>query len=98
MAKPIRKSRRKWVATWVVLCAVGLVATAGLNASSAPDPQHERPVSAECAEHAADIERQLAKGEQEGDGDGVLAFSRVRVDTGADCSYELREHFTEGTG
>ncbi|MEW2073118.1 hypothetical protein ACFZAG_18495 [Streptomyces sp. NPDC012403] len=92
MPEPIRTSRRTWVAAWVVLCAAGLVATAGLNASSAPDPRPERPVSAECAEYVADIEAQLAEAEKEDEGDGVLAFSRVRVGTGDDCTEELRDH------
>jgi hypothetical protein len=76
----------------MVLCAAGLAVTAGLNASSAPYLQPERPVSAECAEYVADIERQLAEAEQEREGDGVLAFSRVQAGTGDDCSDELRDH------
>ncbi|MEU6106670.1 hypothetical protein [Streptomyces flaveolus] len=96
MPKPLRIRRRTWVAAWVVLCAVGIAATAALNASPAPDAQLEKgenPVSAECAEYIADIEKQLAKAEQEGnDDDGVLAFSRTRA--GADdCSDEIRDHF-----
>ncbi|MET9392782.1 hypothetical protein ABZY20_20705 [Streptomyces sp. NPDC006624] len=91
MPKPTRTSRA-WVAGWVVLCAAGLAATAGLNASSPPDPQPERPVSAECAEYVADVERQLAEARKEGGGDGVLAFSRVRAGTGDDCADELRDH------
>ncbi|MEW1869235.1 hypothetical protein AB0420_14030 [Streptomyces caelestis] len=92
MPKPIRTSRRTWVAAWAVLCAAGLAATAGLNASPAPDPRPERPVSAECAEYVADIEKQLAEAGKEDGGDGVLAFSRVRVGTGDDCTEELRDH------
>ncbi|MFJ8593514.1 hypothetical protein [Streptomyces sp. NPDC093598] len=93
MSKPIRTSRRTWLAAWAVLCAVGIAATAGLNASSAPVPQPEKPVSAECAEHIADIETQLAKAKQEGKDDGVLAFSRSKV--GADdCGDEIRDHFS----
>ncbi|MFF6916491.1 hypothetical protein [Streptomyces sp. NPDC012466] len=92
MPKSIRTSRRTWVAAWAVLCVLGVAATAGMNASSAPDPQPEKPVSAECAEYIADIETQLAKAKQEGKDDGVLAFSRSTV--GADdCSDEIREHF-----
>lgn len=94
MPKPTRTSRRTWVAAWVVLCAAGLAATAGLNDSPAPDPRPERSVSAECAEYVADIERQLAKAkaEQEGEEDGALTFSRVQVGTGDDCGDELRDH------
>ncbi|MEU5519114.1 hypothetical protein AB0L56_01155 [Streptomyces sp. NPDC052079] len=92
MLKPIRTSRRTWVAGWVVLCAAGLAATAGLNASSAPDAQPERPVSAECAEYVADIERQLAEAKQESKGDAMLVLSRVKAGTGDDCSDELRDH------
>ncbi|WP_435284314.1 hypothetical protein [Streptomyces koelreuteriae] len=92
MPKPIRTSRRTWAAAWMVLCAAGLAATAGLDASSAPDPQPERPVSAECAEYVADIDRQLAEAEQEGGGDEVLAFSRVQAGIGQDCNDELRDH------
>ncbi|MGC0375441.1 hypothetical protein [Streptomyces sp. SAI-229] len=94
MSKPIRMSRRTWGAAWVVLCAAGLAATAGLNATSAPDPRPERSVSAECAEYVADVERRLAEAEaeREGEGDGVLAFSRVRGGTGDDCHDELRDH------
>lgn len=92
MPKPIRTSRRTWVAAWVVLCAAGLAATAGLNTSSAPDPRPERSVSAERAEYVADIETRPAEAGQEGEGDGVLAFSRVRAGTGDDCDDELRDH------
>lgn len=92
MANAKRNSRRTWLVAWLVLCAAGIVATAGLNAASAPDPQPEKPVSAECAEYIADIETQLAKAKQEGEDDGVLAFSRSKV--GADdCSDEIRDHF-----
>ncbi|MGW8888555.1 hypothetical protein [Streptomyces sp. NPDC055749] len=93
MPKPIRRSRRTWVVVWAVLCAAGLAATAELKASSAPDPQPEKPVSAECGEYIADIEMQLAKAKQEGKGDGILAFSRVPVGTGDDCRDELRNLF-----
>lgn len=92
MPKPIRTSRRTWAVAWVMLCAAGLAATAGLNASSTPDPRPEKPVSAECAEYVADIERQLAEARQDSTGDGVLAFSRVRTGTGDDCDDELRDH------
>lgn len=92
MPKPIRMSRRTSVAAWLVLCGVGIAATAGLDASSAPDPQPEKSVSAECAEYIAGIEAQLAKAEQEGEGDGVLAFSRVQSGTEDDCHDELRNH------
>lgn len=90
MPKTLRTSRRTWVAAWTVLCAAGLAATAGLNAS-APDPQSQTPVSAECAEYVADIERQLAEAQHKGDGDGVLAFSRVRSGADDDCGEELRD-------
>ncbi|MEU9318232.1 hypothetical protein [Streptomyces sp. NPDC048295] len=93
MPEPIRMSRRAWVAAWAVLCAAGLAATAELNASSVPDPQFEKPVSAECAERIADIETQLAKAKQEGNGDGVLVFSRVQVGTEDDCRDDLRNRF-----
>ncbi|MET8417623.1 hypothetical protein ACWD7C_19640 [Streptomyces sp. NPDC005134] len=93
MPKPIRMSRRAWVAVWAVLCAACLATTAKLNASSAaPDPQPEKSVSA-CAERIADIETQLAKAKQEGKGDGVLVFSRVQVGTEDDCRDDLRNHF-----
>lgn len=82
-----------WVAAWAVLCAAGLTATAQLGASSAPDPQPAKPVSAECAEYIADIETQVAKAKQEGDEDGVLAFTRVRAGTEDDCRQELINHF-----
>ncbi|MFI5566042.1 hypothetical protein ACIA6T_01430 [Streptomyces sp. NPDC051740] len=95
MPNPIRTSRRTWVAAWVVLCAAGLAVTAGLNASSAPDPQPERPVSAECAEYVADIEARLAEAKQEGEGDGVLTFSRVQAGTGDDCHDELRDRLRD---
>ncbi|MFJ6574125.1 hypothetical protein ACIQNU_42710 [Streptomyces sp. NPDC091292] len=93
MPKPRRMSRRAWVAAWAVLCAAGLAATVQLNASSVADPQPEKSVSAECAELIADFETQLAKAEQEGKGDGVLAFSRVQVDTEDDCRADIRNHF-----
>jgi hypothetical protein len=92
MPKPLRMSRRTWVAAWVVLCVAGIAATAALNAFPAPDPQPEKPVSAECAEYIADIETQLAKAKREGNDDGVLSFTRTRV--GADdCSDEILDHF-----
>ncbi|MGV9843505.1 hypothetical protein ACWDUB_15560 [Streptomyces fungicidicus] len=93
MLNPLPMSRRAWVVAWVLLCAVGIAATVALNASPAPGPQPEKPVSAECAEYIADIETQLAKAKQEGDDDGVLALTRTRV--GADdCSDEIRDHFS----
>ncbi|MFF9142608.1 hypothetical protein ACF09G_34185 [Streptomyces albogriseolus] len=93
MPKPLRMSRRTWVAVWVVLCVAGIAATAALNASPSPDPQPEKPVSAECAEYIADIEAQLAEARREGTDDGVLALTRTRV--GADdCSDEIRDHFS----
>ncbi|MET9921201.1 hypothetical protein ABZZ04_29600 [Streptomyces sp. NPDC006435] len=93
MPKPIRMSRRSWVAVWTVLCAAGLAATAGLNASSAPEPQPEKPVSAECAERIADVGAQLAKAGREDGGDEVLAFSRIRTGTEDDCRDALHDHF-----
>ncbi|WP_445526029.1 hypothetical protein [Streptomyces cyslabdanicus] len=93
MPKPIRMSRRSWGAAWAVLCAAGLAATAELNASSAPDPQPEKSVSAECAERIADIDARLAKAKQEGMGDGVVALSRLQVGTEDDCRDDLRDHF-----
>lgn len=92
MPKPISMSRMR-VAAWAVLCAGGLAATAGLNASSAGDSQPEKPVSAECAQYTQDIEKQLSKAEQEGKEDGVLAFSRLQVDAEGDCRDEFRNHF-----
>ncbi|NEA95746.1 hypothetical protein G3I22_26210 [Actinospica acidiphila] len=93
MAKPLRRSRRTWVAVWVVLCVAGIAATDALNASPAPDPQPEKPVSAECAEYIADIEAQLTKVEREGTDNAVLALTRTRA--GADdCSDEIRDHFS----
>jgi hypothetical protein len=86
-------SRRTWVAAWAVLCVAAIVATAALNAFPAPDPQPEKPVSAECAEYIADIETQLAKAKVEGNDDGVLAFTRTGV--GADdCRDEILDHFS----
>ncbi|MER7808271.1 hypothetical protein [Streptomyces sp900116325] len=93
MPKPIRMSRRSWVAAWAMLCAAGLAATAKLNATSAPAPQPEKSVSAECAERIADIETQLAKAKQEGRGDGMLVFSRVQVGAEDDCRDDLRNPF-----
>ncbi|MFI8895456.1 hypothetical protein [Streptomyces paradoxus] len=93
MPKPLWMSRRMWVAAWAVLCAAAIAATAALNASPAPDPQPEKPVSAECAAYIGDIEKKLAKAKVEGNDDGVLAFTRTRV--GADdCSDEILDHFS----
>ncbi|WP_329288358.1 hypothetical protein OIE43_00820 [Streptomyces pseudovenezuelae] len=93
MPKPLRISRRTWVGAWAVLCAAGIAATAALNASPAPDPQPEKPVSAECAEYVAEIEAQLAKAKEEGNADdGVLAFTRTWVGA-EDCSDEVLDHF-----
>ncbi|MEU2182486.1 hypothetical protein [Streptomyces thermolilacinus] len=93
MPKPLRTSRRTWVAAWAVLGGAGIAATAALNAFPAPDPQPEKPVSAECAKYIADIETQLAKAKREGNDDGVLSFTRTRV--GADdCSDEILDHFS----
>jgi hypothetical protein len=51
------------------------------------------PVSAECREYIADIEKQLDKAKKEGEGDGILAFSRSGGST-VDCTDELRNLFT----
>ncbi|MEV5357787.1 hypothetical protein [Streptomyces sp. NPDC052693] len=92
MPKPLRMNRRTRGVAWAVLCAAAVAATAALNASPAPDPRPEKPVSAECAEYIANIERQLAEAKEEGNEDGVLAFTRTRV--GADdCSDEILDHF-----
>ncbi|WP_411078987.1 hypothetical protein [Streptomyces sp. cmx-18-6] len=96
MSKPIRMNRRTWAATWAVLCVAGLAATAGLKAASAPGPHPEKPVSAECREHVAYVEKQLEKarqkGEGEGEGEGILAYPRRGVDP-VDCTDELRDLF-----
>ncbi|CAM5244929.1 Secreted protein OS=Streptomyces cyaneofuscatus OX=66883 GN=G3I52_00085 PE=4 SV=1 [Streptomyces cyaneofuscatus] len=78
MPKPRQMSRRTWVAAWAVLCVVGFVGTAGLNASSVPGLQPEKHVSAECREFIADIKAQLDKARPEVGNDGILAFSRQR--------------------
>ncbi|MGW6925206.1 hypothetical protein ACWGA9_28725 [Streptomyces sp. NPDC054950] len=93
MPKPLRMSRRMWIAAWAVLCVAGIAATAALNAFPAPDPQTEKPVSAECAEYIADIEAQLAKAKVKGNDDGVLAFTRIAVGAN-DCSDEVLDHFS----
>ncbi|MFI2410335.1 hypothetical protein [Streptomyces sp. NPDC018947] len=90
MPKPLRMSRRTWVAAWAVLCAAGIVATAALDASSAPDPRPEDPVGAECAEYIADVETQLAEAGKEGMDDGVPALTRRRAGA-EDCGDELRD-------
>lgn len=82
-----------WIAVWAVLCAGGLAATTALNTSSPRDLEPTKPVSAKCGQYIANIERQLAKAKQEGNEDGVLAFSGIRVGTEDDCSDELRNHF-----
>ncbi|MGW6024290.1 hypothetical protein [Streptomyces sp. NPDC055099] len=94
MPQPKPMSRRRWIAVWAVLCAGGLAATAALNPSSPRDPEPTKPVSAECGQYIANIERQLAKAKQEGEEDGVLTFSRIQVGA-EDCSDELREHFAD---
>ncbi|MFJ6608677.1 hypothetical protein ACIQPT_00240 [Streptomyces sp. NPDC091289] len=99
MPRPIRMSRRRWMAAWAVLCAAGLAGTAGLKASSTPGPRPAKPVSAECRAYIAYIETQLAEAEaeaeaeQKGEGDVLLAFSRVRGGTDEDCRDELRDRF-----
>lgn len=94
MPKPIRTNHRMWIAAWAVLCAAGLAVTAQLNASSTPDSRPAKPVSPECSEYIADIERQLAEARQEGEGDGtLLAFSRVQAGTEGDCDEAIRDHF-----
>ncbi len=95
MSEPLRTSRRRWIAAWAVTAAVGLVATAVLDASSTPGPRPEEPVGAVCAERIADIEKQLARAGREGD-DGVLTFSRVEGGAADDCDEELRDHFGGG--
>ncbi|MEV7081646.1 hypothetical protein AB0N88_24420 [Streptomyces sp. NPDC093516] len=93
MPEPLRMNRRTWGVAWAVLCAAAVAATAALNASPAPDPRPEKPVSAECAEYIANVETQLAEAKEEGNEDGVLAFTRTRV--GADdCSDEILDHFS----
>lgn len=93
MPRPIPPSRRAWIVTWAVLCAAGLAATYGLNTSSEPDPQPAKPVSAQCAELIASIEKQLAKNERDGKKDGVVAFSRIRNADDDDCSDALHDRF-----
>jgi hypothetical protein len=93
MPKPIRMSRRAWAVGWAVLCVAGLAATAGLRAAPVPTSPPAMPVSAECREYIADIEKQLDKAKQEGEGDGILAFSRSGGST-VDCTDELRNLFT----
>lgn len=93
MPKSIPRNRRRWVAAWAVLCGAGIAATAQLNASSAPDPEPENPVSAQCATVIADIERQLAKTRREGWNGRILTFSRIRSATEDDCHDEIRDHF-----
>ncbi|MGW0903079.1 hypothetical protein [Streptomyces sp. NPDC002853] len=39
------------------------------------------------------MEKKLARAEEEGEEDGVLGFSRVRVGTEDDCREEFRNHF-----
>ncbi|MFJ5779740.1 hypothetical protein [Streptomyces sp. NPDC093094] len=96
MSKPLRMSRRRWVvAAWAVLCVAGFAATAALDAFPAPGAHSEEPVSVECAEYIRNVEKQLAEAEREGNDDGVVAFTRVRV--GADdCSDEVVDHFRDG--
>ncbi|MGW7271801.1 hypothetical protein ACWGH5_14870 [Streptomyces sp. NPDC054864] len=94
MPKPISMSRRKWVAAWAVLCAAGLSVTAALDASSARDQQPEKSVSAECDKYIADIETQLAKAEQEGKEDGVVALAGVHAGPeNDDCDDAFRDRF-----
>ncbi|MBK3586849.1 hypothetical protein JHN49_25160 [Streptomyces sp. MBT57] len=90
MPKPRRTGHRTWVAVWAVLCVGGLVGTAGLKASSAPDPQPKKHVSAECRELIADIKTQLDKARPAAGDDGILAFSRQRP-SAEDCSDEIRD-------
>ncbi|MEV6757079.1 hypothetical protein [Streptomyces sp. NPDC051214] len=47
MAKPIRMSRRRWVAAWTVLCAAGLAAATGFLAKPEPRPAPP-PVYSSC--------------------------------------------------
>ncbi|MEB8338282.1 hypothetical protein [Streptomyces endophyticus] len=93
MPRPIPTSRRAWIAAWAVLCAAGLAATYGLNTSSEADPPPKKPVSAQCAELIAGIERQLADAKEEGGDDVALTFSRVRGADEDDCHDALRDHF-----
>ncbi|MEU2097599.1 hypothetical protein ABZ771_35455 [Streptomyces globisporus] len=92
MPKPIRMRRRTWVGAWAVLCAAGLAATAVLQDSPASDPQPAKSVSAECDEFIAEVKRQLAKSGQQGEEEGILAFSRGPASTVEDCGDELRSY------
>ncbi|MGW6713942.1 hypothetical protein ACWF9X_03220 [Streptomyces globisporus] len=92
MSKPIRMRRRTWVGAWAVLCAAGLAATAALQDSSAADPRPAESVSAECDELIAEVEKQLAKPEQDREEEGILAFSRGSASTLEDCDDELRSY------
>ncbi|MEU0382686.1 MULTISPECIES: hypothetical protein [Streptomyces] len=85
-------SRRTWVVAWVVLCVVGLAGTAGLKASSAPDPQPRKRVSAECRDLIADTKKQLDKARPDSGNEGILTFSRQQHGA-EDCSDELRDFF-----
>ncbi|CAM5239380.1 MULTISPECIES: hypothetical protein [Streptomyces] len=90
MSKPIRMSRRTWVAAWVVLCAAGLAATSALQASSASKPEPAESVSAQCDELIAEVKKQLAKAEQQREEEAILAFSGGSAGTLEDCDDELR--------
>ncbi|CAM5239612.1 membrane protein [Streptomyces badius] len=91
MSKPIRMSRRTWVAAWVVLCAAGLAATSALQASSASKPRAPaESVSAQCDELIAEVKKQLAKAEQQREEEAILAFSGGSAGTLEDCDDELR--------
>ncbi|WP_069741675.1 hypothetical protein [Streptomyces sp. EN23] len=90
MSKPIRMSRRTWVAAWVVLCAAGLAATSALQASSASKPEPAESVSAHCDELIAEVKKQLAKAEQQREEEAILAFSGGSAGTLEDCDGELR--------
>ena len=93
MPRPIPTRRRTWIAVWAVLCAAGIAATYGLNASSEPQPPPEKPVSAQCAELIEDIEGQIAENKREGRDGAVVSFSRIRNADDDDCSDALHEHF-----
>ncbi|QES39835.1 hypothetical protein DEJ49_01560 [Streptomyces venezuelae] len=95
MPMPRPRHRRTWIATWAVLCAGGVAATAALNASSTPDRPPEEPVSAQCRAYIAEVDRQLAEAEQGGRRDRVQAYAGIRNSGEDDCDDELARHLRE---
>lgn len=102
MPEPKPTNRRVWIAAWAALCVAGIAATSALNTtSSPPEPSRDRPLSADCDQRIADLDKWVAERkqeraeerEEEGKESGIVALSAVHVDDDDVCHDAITEHF-----